>query len=86
MAASTLAKSIDATLPGTRSTTPLGLSISQATSNRSFMATSRRMANGDEQSNRILPSESSVMNRNVGSTSGFTTVRSRPYLSPIAPQ
>ena len=44
------------------------------------------MAYGDEQSIRILPSQSSVMNRNVSSTSGLTTVRSRPYRSPISPQ
>ena len=36
------------------------------------------IAYGDEQSIRILPSQSSVMNRKVGSASGFTTVRSSP--------
>jgi hypothetical protein len=44
------------------------------------------IAAGDEQSIRILPSQSSVMNRQVGSISGFTTVRSRPYREPISPQ
>ena len=44
------------------------------------------MADGEEQSIRILPSQSRVMNRKVGSTSGLTTVRSRPYRSPMAPQ
>lgn len=39
-----------------------------------------------EQSIRILPSQSSVMNRHVASTSGLTTVRSSPWRSPIAPQ
>ena len=41
-------------------------------------AISPAMADGDEQSIRILPSQSRVMNRNVGSTAGLTTVRSRP--------
>ena len=36
------------------------------------------MAYGDEQSIRILPSQSSVMNRKVASTAGLTTVRSSP--------
>jgi len=36
------------------------------------------IALGEEQSIRILPSQSSVMKRKVGSTSGFTTVRSSP--------
>jgi hypothetical protein len=44
------------------------------------------MAEGEEQSMRILPSQSSVMKRQVGSTSGFTTVRSRRCRSAIAPQ
>ena len=44
------------------------------------------MAQGLEQSMRILPSRSSVMNRHVGSTSGLTTVRSRRCVSAIAPQ
>ncbi len=35
------------------------------------------IAYGEEQSIRILPSQSRVMNRNVSSTSGLTTVRSR---------
>ncbi len=44
------------------------------------------MAYGEEQSMRILPSQSSVMNRQVGSVSGFTTVRSRRCCSAIRPQ
>jgi len=36
------------------------------------------IAHGDEQSVRILPSLSTVMKANVGSTVRFTTVRSRP--------
>ena len=35
---------------------------------------------------RILPSQSTVMNRNVGSTDSFTTVRLRPYRSAISGQ
>ena len=46
----------------------------------------KAIAEGEEQSIRILPSQSSVMKRQVGSTSGFTTVRSRPCRSPISPQ
>ncbi len=34
------------------------------------------MADGDDGSMRILPSQSSVMNAHAGSTCGFTTVRS----------
>ena len=49
-------------------------------------AMSDAMASGDEQSMRILPSQSSVMNRHVGSTSGLTTVRSRRWRSAMAPQ
>ena len=44
------------------------------------------IANGDEQSIRILPSQSSVMNDHCGSTRGLTTVRSSPSRSAIAPQ
>ena len=40
--------------------------------------TSDAIAYGDEQSIRILPSQSSVMNAQRGSTVGFTTVRSSP--------
>ena len=36
------------------------------------------IAEGDDGSMRIFSSQSSVMNFHVGSTSGFTTVRSRP--------
>ena len=44
------------------------------------------MAYGEEQSIRILPSQSSVMNRKVASTTGLTTVRSSPNRSAISPQ
>jgi hypothetical protein len=47
---------------------------------------SEAIAYGDEQSIRILPSQSSVMNRHVGSVSGFTTVRSSRCRSAISPQ
>ena len=40
----------------------------------------------DEQSIRIWPSQSSVMNRNVASTTGLTTVRSRPNRVAISAQ
>ncbi len=35
---------------------------------------------------RIFSSQSSVMNRHVGSTSGLTTVRSSPYSSAMSAQ
>ena len=54
--------------------------------NSSLRRTSEAMADGDEQSIRILPSQSSVMNRQVGSTTGLTTVRSIPCRSAIAAQ
>ena len=44
------------------------------------------MAEGDDGSMRIFSSQSRVMNRHVGSTSGFTTVRSSPYRSPMRAQ
>ena len=44
------------------------------------------MALGEEQSMRIFPSQSRVMNPNCGSTSGFTTVSSRPWREPISAQ
>ncbi len=44
------------------------------------------IALGDEQSIRIFPSQSRVMKRHVGSTSGFTTVRSSRWRSAISPQ
>jgi hypothetical protein len=37
------------------------------------------MASGDEQSVRRLPSQSTVLKRNVGSTASFTTVTGIPY-------
>ena len=54
--------------------------------NWSFFEISDAIAYGEEQSIRILPSQSRVMNRNVGSTSGFTTVRSRLCRDAISPQ
>ena len=53
------------------------VSFPVATANSCWRAIRLAMAYGDEQSIRILPSQSSVMNRNVASTSGLTTVRSR---------
>ena len=47
---------------------------------------SEAIADGEEQSIRIFPSQSSVMKRHVGSTRGFTTVRSRPCRSATSPQ
>jgi hypothetical protein len=61
-------------------------SLPVAMSNSSLRPISEAIAYGDEQSIRILPSQSSVMKRQVGSTSGLTTVRSRPCRSAIAPQ
>ena len=57
-----------------------------ATWNSSRRPISDAMASGDEQSMRILPSQSSVMNRHVGSTTGLTTVRSSRWRSAIAAQ
>ena len=48
--------------------------------------TSEAIAYGDEQSMRILPSWSSVMKRQVGSTVGLTTVRFRPRFSAMYSQ
>ena len=44
------------------------------------------MAFGEEQSIRILPSVSSVMNAHCGSTAGLTTVRSSLWYSAISGQ
>ena len=44
------------------------------------------MAYGEEQSIRILPSQSTVMNRKVGSTTSLTTAMSRPHRSAIRGQ
>jgi hypothetical protein len=60
--------------------------LAKATSKRSRIATSGAIAYGDEQSVRILPSQSTVMNRNVGSTAPFTTVAAIPYRSMIGSQ
>ncbi len=49
-----------------------------ATSYAARLSTSDAIAYGDEQSIRILPSQSRFMNRNVGSTSGLTMVSSKP--------
>ena len=73
--------------PGT--TTPwrsASVSLPSARSNRSRSATSRAIANGDDGSIRILPSQSRVMNANCGSTASLVTSRSSPYRSPISPQ
>ena len=61
-------------------------SLPVAMSYSSLRSISDAIALGDEQSIRILPSQSRVMNRQVGSTSGFTTVRSSPCRSAISPQ
>jgi len=61
-------------------------SFAKATSKRSRMPTSGTMAYGDEQSVRILPSQSTVMKRNVGSTALFTTVAAIPYRAMIGSQ
>ena len=53
-------------------------SLPVAMSYSSLRPISEAIADGEEQSIRILPSQSRVMNRQVGSTSGLTTVRSRP--------
>ena len=47
----------------------------------SLRATSEAIADGEEQSMRILPSQSSVMNRQVGSTLELTVVRLSPCSS-----
>ena len=52
----------------------------------SLFLISDAIALGEEQSIRILPSQSSVMKRHVGSTSGLITVRSRWWRSAISPQ
>ncbi|SKW38216.1 Uncharacterised protein [Mycobacteroides abscessus subsp. abscessus] len=49
-------------------------------------ATSEAIASGEEQSIRILPSWSKVMNRQVASTNGFTTVSSSDQRSAISAQ
>ena len=58
---------------------PVAMSNGAATPAAGLMRVTRdAIAYGDEQSMRILPSQSSVMNAHRGSTVGFTTVRSRP--------
>ena len=61
-------------------------SLPEAMSYLSFCATRLAMALGELQSMRILPSQSSVMKRQVGSTSGLTTVRFSLWRSAMAPQ
>ena len=73
--------------PGT--TTPwrsASASLPSERSNRSRSSTSRAIANGDDGSMRMRPSQSSVMNAQRGSTTVLVTVRSSPYRSPIAAQ
>ena len=62
------------------------VSLPVAMANSSRRPISDAIAYGDEQSIRILPSQSSVMNRKVASTTGLTTVRSSPNRSAISPQ
>jgi len=50
------------------------VSHAQATSKRFLSAIRRCIAYGDEQSMRIFPSQSTVMKRNVGSTTSLITV------------
>ena len=52
----------------------------------SLRCTKEAIACGEEQSIRILPSQSRVMKRHVGSTSGLTTDRSSRWRSAISPQ
>ena len=61
-------------------------SLANATSKRSRISVSRAIAYGDEQSIRILPSQSSGTKRNVGSSSSLTISRSSPCTSAIAAQ
>jgi len=55
-------------------------------SNSSRRSMRDAVACGEEQSIRILASQSSVMKRQVGSTRGFTTVRSSRCCSAIRAQ
>ena len=61
-------------------------SLANATSKRSRISVRRAIAYGDEQSMRILPSQSSGTNRNVGSTASLTISSSSPCVSAIAAQ
>ena len=61
-------------------------SLANATSKRSRISVSRAIAYGDEQSIRILPSQSSGTNENVGSTASLTISRSSTWRSAIAAQ
>ena len=61
-------------------------SLANATSKRSAMSRRRAIACGDEQSMRILPSQSSGTKRNVGSSSALTTSSSMPLDSAIRSQ
>jgi hypothetical protein len=62
------------------------VSLPVAIANSVRRSISEAIAYGDEQSIRIRPSQSRVMNRKVASTTGLTTVRSRPNRSAISPQ
>ena len=61
-------------------------SLAKATSNWSARSRSLAIAYGDEQSMRILPSQSRGTKRKVGSTWSLVIVRSRPWRSAIAAQ
>ena len=61
-------------------------SLANATSKRSRISVSRAIAYGDEQSIRILPSQSSDTKRNVGSIASLTISRSSRWRSAIATQ
>ena len=61
-------------------------SLPVSRSNSLRFATTLAIAEADEGSMRIFSSQSSVMNDQVGSTAGFTTVRSSPNFSAISCQ
>ena len=61
-------------------------SFAKATRKRSFSPTSPAMAQGLEQSMRILPSWSTVMKAKRGSTTGFTTFTSSPWMALMGSQ
>ncbi len=62
------------------------VSQAKATSKRSFNSTIRAMAQGDDGSMRIWPSQSTLMKRNVASTVWLTTSRFKPQRSAIRSQ
>ena len=61
-------------------------SLANATSKRPARSRSRAIAHGDEQSIRIVPSQSSGTKRKVGSTASLTISSSRRWRSAIACQ